>query len=237
MLACLVPSQVYGQSLTTDSSVLAVLHFVSREEIDSLPQPNQWNPSYWSWPDYARTPSACREDKDLHAYLVDRVDWTSTPATLVTHHQSLQFVSARYKLNANAVYEKQLTDEQIGFVRRYLMSKVRMMNVDQEAMMWVTVAAGVPAVPVSASIAYTIWLVSSGATISDAYLKQPYKDGVNRLEGRLHNKVRAYRIFTLLKDNKQRNYLRISYALYTEDKSLYVLSRCYYSLEGTSSTR
>jgi len=159
------------------------------------------------------------------------------PVTLVTHHESQQFVSAKYKLDADTMDEKQLTDEQIGFVRRYLMSKVRMMDVDQEAMMWITIAAGVPILPVSAAVAYTIWLVSSGATITDAYLKQPYKDGVNRLEGRLHNKVSAFRIFTLLKDKKQRDYLRISYALYTEDKSLYVLSRCYYTLEGTSLTR
>ena len=208
---------------------LATLQFTSQKESSDLPEPNHWNPMYWAWPDYARTAFRCDGDPVLRMYLRDNVKWGPSKLTLTFHHVSEGFISAEYDSDSNLGEAVTLEAKDLQFVRSFLEAKVRLMNVDSDVLRWTSASLGAPFLPVNKSVGVVIWLWSVAASEIDASLTQSYKDAVNRFEGNLLQDVTAYRVTTVLKDKDNREYVRVMYALSTQNSDLYVLSRCYFA--------
>lgn len=223
-VAVLAPDNCSGEP----SKALAdSLHTVTIQEKDLLPQPSI-NPIYAGWADYARTPSVCIGDDQLHNYFAGR--WPQKDK-LPLEFRDRDFISA--DINSNSIREIALSDEEITFVRNFHLARLRAIEDQQGAQPYIWGFLTVLTAPVAALEAAAGAVVSSVVTLvsfangtwPDA---RPYKEGVLDIIQHVGQGSKLYRVSTLL-SNQNRKYARVTYALYTQDHHAFVLSTCYYA--------
>jgi hypothetical protein len=132
-----------AQPNAEQAEAASALRIITADELANLPTPAKYNPSYWSFPDYAKTPFRCLGDDVIGNYVGDR--FPSRKGTLAYHVISQGFISVSLPpADENAFDIVTLSSSERDYLRTVLKLRIQKMDETQTGRKWVFRIAGLP---------------------------------------------------------------------------------------------
>jgi hypothetical protein len=201
---------------------------VSTEELQELPEPSSYNPSYWSFPEYARTPYKCFGDDSIGTYAADLIK--SKRGQINFHVVSQGFLSATLpEQDANSIDMIDLPAKERDQLRTFLKFRIRDMEQNHTARTWVFRLAGVPTLPISEFLA---WFIFASDIVFETTVGATTEDTTKRLlvlADELQSSAQIYRSIIVMKSAAGREYVRYLYAIKPNEREINVIRCCYYA--------
>jgi hypothetical protein len=136
------------------------------DEPDILPTPSKYNPIYWQFPDYAKTPRVCVGDSDAGTLI--RNLWQSDPGTVNIHVSTQDFLSISLpQAYRNSFTVLEMSEQKRETLRTLMLYRIETVWSYESGRKVIWTVLSIPVPEIKFSITLGLWMI---ATASDYFI-------------------------------------------------------------------
>jgi hypothetical protein len=200
---------------------------VTDSERKDVPEPSRYNPAYFGFPEYAKTPYQCIGDDALGNYIANQ--FRQPRGRINFHIVSQGFLSASLtKEDENSVDAVELSPAMRDQLRTFLKFQIREIEKDETARTWSFYVLSAPGVATAPAAVGAIWLTGIVLDQTIGSEASNVKTRLTLLAEQLRSKAQLYRSVGVITSAAGRQYVRYQYALRPNEREIIVLRRCLY---------
>jgi hypothetical protein len=200
------------------------------DEPDIFPAPSRYNPIYWPFPDYAKTPRVCVGDSDAGTLIHNL--WQSDPGTVNIHVSTQDYLSISlppaYK-NSFSVVE--MSEQKRDTLRALILYRSKAVESYESGRKIIWTVLSIPLPEIKLSVTVGLWVIATASDYLISDVANTVKQSYDQIADQLRGVIKGYRTLAIFRSADGREFVRYLYAVQASGRDPLLLYRCYYPLK------